>query len=154
MRKVLIFLVVVMIYTFSSNVISDETVSYNSSYKGLKVRISTYQDMINIFGPPIKSTSVKYYYPGVHVTINNKTNTINTIIIFDLSFVDVNGVSVGDEKVSVERALYERINENEILEMHGNIVVDKHNGIIYWFKQNKVEKIVLAAKLLKNVRSN
>lgn len=117
--------------------------SYSTEYKGLMVGSSTLPDVINVLGKPISkifnSNNVNYRFDKVDVTISNATGHINTIIIYDTDYVDVNGYSVG--------ALFDDISQN--LDVRGTqaVLTEKSNGVIYWFHAERVSKIVYAAQL-------
>jgi hypothetical protein len=118
--------------------------TFSNSYKGLQVGISTYLDVVNLFGVPhekkLSSNNVKYIYSNFHVTIQDATARINTIIIFDESFVDSNKVNVGMSVELLEARLNRKVTRR--------YVTDRTKGIAYWIANNKVTKIALAYELV------
>ncbi|MEH6579121.1 MAG: hypothetical protein V7731_18835 [Amphritea sp.] len=122
---------------------ASDTITYDSEYYGLQVGKSTAADVIDLLGYPIEkksySNNVKYIFNGIHVTIQDRTGRINTIIIFENDYTDTNGIWVGSNKEEVEY----RLN----IYIDSDVVVDKVNGIVYWFENGQVSKIVLAHKL-------
>lgn len=126
-----------------SSLASAEILTHNNQYRGLKVGVSTLADVVDKFGSPtdkkINSNNVRYYYPNFHVTIQDKTGRINTIIIMTRCYQDANGIRVGFSQRVVEKAIREK--------RRGNAITDSIKGITYWFDQkNKVSRIVLAHK--------
>jgi hypothetical protein len=120
-----------------------DNISYPNSYKDLYVGISTYSDVVKSFGAPhdkkLGSNNVKYIYSNFHVTIQDSTARINTIIIFDEAFVDPNKVKVGMPVKLLETKLNRKIARR--------VVTDRSKGIIYWIANDKVIKIVLVYEL-------
>ncbi|WP_271273757.1 hypothetical protein [Aliamphritea hakodatensis] len=123
---------------------SAQIITYDTRYKGLQVGKATIADVISVLGSPhgkkANSNNVRYYFDGVHVTIQDSTGRINTIIIYDRMYVDANGIRVGEFKRDVEYVLKKRI--------QAPAVSDLKNGIIYWFKGGRVSSIVLAYQAL------
>lgn len=140
MKNILIFLLVVF-----SHITYAETISYETSFRGIKVGASTLAQIIQEHGEPlaqvVNSNNVKYMYRSFHVTIQDSTGKVNTIIILDTSYTDLNGIRVGHHRSLIENKLRQKQSENHL--------VDIKNGIIYWFRNDKVSKIVLAHRLRK-----
>ena len=117
-------------------------VTYQNDYKGLQPGESNLFDVVVKFGGPINkkinSNNVRYIYKDFHVTIRNSTEKINTIIIYTHKFIDKNGFRVGDT-VNRLKAIGLTINRNT--------ATDVKKGIVYWFRNGKIEKIVLVHKL-------
>ncbi|MBN3563189.1 hypothetical protein [Aliamphritea spongicola] len=117
-----------------------QIITYESKYKGLQVGKATIADVISLLGSPhgkkANINNVRYFFDGVHITIQDSTGRINTIIIYDRQYVDANGIRVGEYKQNVEYALNKRI--------RNRAVADLKNGITYWFENNRVSQIVLA----------
>lgn len=116
---------------------------YDSSYKSLKVGSSTLQSLKHHHGTPLKTVEKKnftlYRYRDFDAAVNKSDGKIRSIIIFDRRFKDRNYLQVGDRKRSVESVLRMKIDDN--------VAVDRVNGIVYWFKDDRIQKIVLAHQL-------
>ncbi|WP_261844480.1 hypothetical protein [Aliamphritea ceti] len=138
----LIMLSMCLLMTFYAS--AAQIITYDTKYKGLQVGRATIADVISVLGEPqgkkANSNNVKYIFDGVHITIQDSTGRINTIIIYDRRYVDENGLRVGAYKQDVEYALNKRISSPAI--------TDHKNGIVYWFKKNRVSRIVLAYQSL------
>jgi len=116
--------------------------SYSSSYEGIEAGRSTLPDVIDLFGEPrskqANSNNVRYRYRDFDVTIRDDSGFVDSIIIYDPLFQDVNGHSIGASFSDVERTpKAKRI---------GSTLFDTDNGVVYWFKDGRVEKIVYVAK--------
>ena len=115
--------------------------NYSTTYKEQTVGKATLNDVIQILGEPqskqINSNNIRYVFPNEDVTIQNSTTRINTIIIHDSSYTDINGHSIGTD--------YATIKNNQNIIKSSSTLFDTSNGIFYWFKQGKVEKIVYVA---------
>ena len=131
------------VLALSAPFIAAEVVRYNSTFKGIQVGVSTLPDLIKRHGVPshktVNSNNVKYSFDRFQVTIQDKTGRVNTIIIFDPEYRDANGIRVGHSRMDVESALDAK-SEHEYM-------IDKNNGIVYWFDYNKVNRIVLAFEM-------
>ncbi len=140
MKNILVFLLVII-----SHITYAETLTYETSFRGIKVGASTLPEIIEEHGEPlaqvVNSNNVKYMYRSFHVTIQDSTGKVNTIIILDTNYTDLNGISVGDRRSMIEIKLRQK--------QRKNYLVDIDNGIIYWFRNDKVSKIVLAHRLQK-----
>lgn len=119
-----------------------ETLTHNNSYHNIKPGHSTLSDVIETFGPPLdkksNSNNIIYYYPNFWVTIQDKTGKVNTIIVISDDYTDENGVYVGLSQKYVEAKMSKKARRNTLSDME--------NGIIYWFSESKVSKIVLTYK--------
>lgn len=109
------------------------------TYKGVTPGISTLDDTLRLLGKPVakvisdERTVCKYRY--VQVNILKKTNKVMFILIYDPTFRDVNGFSLGSS--------YAQIYEKLKVEASGNTVADLENGIGYIFSaEGIVEQIV------------
>ncbi|EIF51992.1 hypothetical protein [Sulfurovum sp. AR] len=117
--------------------------SYSTEYRGLRVGSSTLSDVVNVLGEIIakinNSNNVNYRFDKVDVTIQDATGHINTIIIYDEDYVDVNGYKIGTS--------YDVISKDLNVEGTHQVLIERSNGVIYWFKNQRVSRIVYAAQL-------
>ena len=109
------------------------------TYKGVTPGISTIDDTLRMLGKPeakvISSERIVCKYRYVQVNIFKKTNKVMFILIYDPTFRDVNGFSLGSS--------YAQIYEKLKVEAHGNTVADLENGIGYIFSaEGIVQQIV------------
>ncbi len=141
-KSILRALIFVIISSISSICLSNEIIEYHNEYKGLIVTKSTLTDAISVLGNPVKmgqvSKTVRYRFKGVDITAYSDTGLINSIIIYDKLYVDDNGISVGNNFDSVKQ-----LPEIKILT---TTIFDPKNGIVYWFNENRVTKIVLVGR--------
>ncbi len=139
----------ILIFSFLSTILyAAEIKNYNSNYKGLHVGLSTKDDAVQLFGKPrdvFKSAYVKYVYQNIHITFNPSTGIVNSIIIYDMDYIDMNGISIGSTFFDVESLPHITFNPD-----HPEYSTDFKYGIIYWFENEKVKKIILSNKLKKN----
>lgn len=137
--------IVVIVFSMPGLCLSGETIEYHNEYKGLIVNSSTLNDVISILGHPARRSQVNktviYSFNGVDISVYSDTGLINSIIIHDKSYIDDNGIRVGDEFDSVKYL-------QEIIIVDSTIFDQKH-GIVYWFRKNHVTKIVLVGKVNK-----
>jgi hypothetical protein len=126
-----------------------ETKMYGTSFEGIQVGISTIAEVIEAHGHPLKKTSnsnnVKYTFHGFDITIQDSTGKVNTIIVREPNLSDPNGIRVGYSEIVVEATVNE--------EPRKGTITDFNKGIIYWLKNGKVERIVIAHKLWKGYKS-
>ena len=112
------------------------------SAEGIDVIIARY-------GQPIKISTAgsaysKYHYSRFHVTAYKRSGRLNSIIIFSKSYVDTNGISIGDS----ERKLLDTIPKGNLKTDSPSLYYgDMKENIVYWLKNGRVSKIVLAAQL-------
>lgn len=109
------------------------------TYKGVTPGISTIDDTQRLLGKPvakvISSERIVCKYRYVQVNILKKTNKVMFILIYDPTFKDVNGFSLGSS--------YAQIYEKLKVEANGNTVADLENGIGYIFTaEGIVQQIV------------
>lgn len=133
----------IVILLFISSIGHSEIFTYENTYRGITTGVSKEIDVIKLLGKP-KNTSVisgniKYHYDHFQVHFNKKTNTINSIIIFDSNYVDPNGIKIGFTKGDVEVALRSKVSDNYFY--------DSVKGIVYWIQGGRVSKITLAHEL-------
>lgn len=126
--------------------LSQETTDYHNEYKGLVVLASTMDDAISTLGNPIRKISqfkntARYLFKDVDISVYSDRGLINSIIIYDKSYRDKNGISVGDE--------FEIVKHLPDIKLVKSTITDTRNGIIYWFDNNRVTQIVLTGKLRK-----
>jgi hypothetical protein len=137
--KYLIYFVLI-IASFSANA---ERIQYHSTYKGLQVGHSRLSDAMDLFGEPKDvrkiQNNAQYRYPGFDINFTDDIPTIMSIAIYDTAYVDVNHIKVGMHKSVVEDTFSQTI--------QNDYFVDKTNGIIYWFRDNRISRIALAAVL-------
>lgn len=117
--------------------------SFSTEYKGLRVGSSTLSDVVKVLGTPLSkinnSNNINYRFGGVDITIQDGTGRINTIIIYDPKYTDVNGYKVG--------TAYDVISKDLHIYEPRKTLLEKSNGVIYWFKNQRVSRIVYAAQL-------
>ena len=103
------------------------TAGIRFSYKGLNPGISTINDAARILGKPtskiLASERTVYKYPFITVTSQKRSEKIESIIVDDPNFRDVNGFGIGMRQTSISDAL--KVNPV------GNAITDKTNGIVY-----------------------
>ncbi len=135
-------LVVIALLCASTLAAAREVRSYSSAYEGIEVGRSTLPDVIERFGEPrskqANSNNVRYRYRDFDMTIRDSSGFVDSIIIYDPLFRDVNGHAIGASFSEVERTPDAR--------RVGSTLFDTRNGIVYWFKDGRVEKIVYVAK--------
>ncbi|MEZ8142363.1 hypothetical protein [Enterovibrio sp. FF113] len=122
---------------------SDDVMNYDSEYKNIKVGHSTLQSLKYHHGKAARVVELdgftKYRYKQFDATVNHSDGKVRSIIIFDRRYKDANYLSIGESRNKVERTL--RTSKSK------RYLVDKENGIVYWFSNDKVSKIVLAHQL-------
>lgn len=109
------------------------------TFKGVTPGVSTIDDTLRLLGKPeakvISSERIVCKYRYVQVNILKKTNKVMFILIYDPTFKDVNGFSLGSS--------YAQIYEKLKVEANGNTVADLENGIGYIFSaEGIVQQIV------------
>ena len=109
------------------------------TFKGVTPGVSTIDDTLRMLGKPeakvISSERIVCKYRYVQVNILKKTNKVMFILIYDPTFKDVNGFSLGSS--------YAQIYEKLKVEASGNTVADLENGIGYIFSaEGIVQQIV------------
>lgn len=119
------------------------------SFSQLEMKLGTIESVVALYGEPEKksaagSAATKYHYNFFHVTAYNRTGRLNTIIIFSKDYVDVNGISIGDSKSALLRVIPRNNLKTDDLSLYFG---DMKNNIVYWMKNDRVTKIVLAAQL-------
>jgi len=115
--------------------------NFHNEYENIIPGRSTLEDVIDNLGAPkskiANSNNVKYIFEKVEVTIQDATGLVNTIIINnDYEFEDKNGVKLGDSTTKFENKTNRTVGDKSALG-------DCRNGYNYWFKNNKVDRIVL-----------
>lgn len=115
----------------------------SSSYKGLIPGYSTLEDTYQILGKPVSIKTAgkgkNYHFKNVVVNFAGSEEIINTIqIVKDFSYVSPNGISLNQHLARVTRSIKNPIIKN-------NVVIDTTQGVIYWLKDEKVKRIVLAS---------
>jgi hypothetical protein len=100
--------------------------------------------VLEILGKPreIKEhkDNIHYLYSQVKVSALKSTGRVSTVSIMDKKYTDPNGVRVGASRSTLERE-FGSIS-------HKSYFGDMEKGIIYWFRDGRVSKIVLAHKLV------
>ena len=116
--------------------------AFSPMFKGLEVGRSTLKDVISVLGEPtgMANNGRNYVFNKIEMTIRPGNGGINTIIINDENFVDLNGYKIGTH--------YDVIKKNLNVKYPGKTLTERSNGIIYWFKDNRVSKIVYASGLM------
>lgn len=116
--------------------------NYELSYRKIAVGTATLAEAVQILGEPrskkVNSNNVRYRFGDVDITIKDASGLVDSIIIHDPSFRDVNGYTVGTELADVERTTG--------LVRKGDSLFDQTNGVVYWFKNGRVSQIVYLAK--------
>lgn len=122
--------------------------SYSTAYRGLQVGLATLPEVIAVLGPPqtkkVNSNNMRYAFKDVDVTMENATHRINTIIITEPGFVDVNGYFIGAAH-SVLEVDPRILRDNNFF---SDSLIDQANGVVYHFKNDHVVEIVYGASLL------
>lgn len=112
---------------------------YKNSYIGLILGVSTIEGVEKIAGKSLEPVGKQKYFFSKYVLVTfSENNFLNTIIITDESYRDMNGIIIGAAKLKVL----------ELDGVKGNCFyrscLDENNGIAYWFDEsNIVTKIVL-----------
>ncbi|MGF1769348.1 hypothetical protein L4D06_18445 [Enterovibrio makurazakiensis] len=138
-------LFIVLLFAVLSDAVHafDDVMNYDSEYKNIKVGQSTLQSLKHHHGKAVRVVEydnfTKYRYKKFDATINHLDGKVRTIIIFDRSYKDANYLSIGESRSKVERTLRASKSAKHL--------VDNENGIVYWFSDDKVSKIVLAHQL-------
>lgn len=132
-----------LVLAFSAVSSNAELIRYHSNYKGVEVGSSTLADVMNIHGDPRKvrkfKDNARYYFFGFDINVSDYKQTVNSIVIFDPKYRDVNNIKVGFPLEIVENQFKQSIK--------ADYFVDKPNGIIYWFDRGVVSYITLASEL-------
>ena len=122
--------------------------SYSTVYRGLQVGRSTLPEVIGVLGQPlskkVNSNNVLYAFKDAAVSIQDATQRINTIIITDPGYVDVNGYSIGADYALIENDPKTLDNNN----VFSKTLFNRMNGVFYHFKNDHVEKIVYCESAL------
>lgn len=145
MLKLITYLFALFLLFVSSHSVhaSDDVMNYDGEYKNIKVGQSTLQSLKHHHGKAARVVEfdgfTKYRYKKFDATINHSDGKVRSIIIFDRRYKDANYLSIGESRNKVERTLRTRKSKKYL--------VDKENGIVYWFSDDKVSKIVLAHQL-------
>jgi hypothetical protein len=112
---------------------------YKNSYFGLILGVSKIEDVEKVVGKSLELVGKNKYFFSKYVLVTfSENDLLNTIIITDESYRDLNGIIVGAVK-------------SKVLELDGvkgncfdRSCLDENNGIAYWFDEsNIVTKIVL-----------
>ena len=137
MRKLIFLLLLFSSLSFA------EVRTYDNSYNDIRVGVTPIHEVLEKFGKPKKITeyndNIHYLFSGVKVTALKSTGKVSTISIFQKSYVDPNGVQMGITKEKLESKFGVRIGREYFS--------DTANGIIYWLRGNRVNKIVLVREL-------
>lgn len=131
---------ILLIASLSANA---ERIEYSSTYQGLQVGYSRLSHAMDLYGEPLDvkkiQNNTKYLYQGFDINFTDGIPTIMSIAIYDRTYVDVNHLRVGMSKSAVE--------DTFSVVIQNDYFVDRANGIIYWFRDNLVSTIALAAEL-------
>lgn len=112
---------------------------YKNSYFGLILGVSKIEDVEKVVGKSLELIGKNKYFFSKYVFVTfSENDLLNTIIITDESYRDINGIIIG-------------ANKSKVLELDGvkgncfnRSCLDENNGIAYWFDEsNIVTKIVL-----------
>lgn len=112
---------------------------YTHSYNGLILGVSKIEDVERGAGKSLELVGENKYFFSKYVFVTfSENDLLNTVIITDESYRDLNGIFVGAVK-------------SKVLELDGvkgncfnSGCFDEHNGIVYWFDESSiVTKIVL-----------
>lgn len=128
--------------TSSKQVSNRQYYAFAPKFKGLTVGHSTKKDVISVLGKPTGMTNNgrNYLFGNIEMTIRSGKGGINSIIIHDKDFIDLNGYKIGTH--------YDTIKNNSNVKYPGRTLIERSNGIIYWFKDKRVSKIVYASGLM------
>ncbi|MEJ2406096.1 MAG: hypothetical protein P8171_17700 [Candidatus Thiodiazotropha sp.] len=134
--------IIIVLLLWSTSAFADVKI-YEHTYRNIEVGFTPIHEVLERFGKPIKITeyddNIHYLFSGVKVTALKSTGKVSTIAIHKKSYVDSNGIGVGFDKVKLESKFRVKIKNNYF--------VDETDGIVYWLKDNRVQKIVLVRKL-------
>jgi hypothetical protein len=134
--KTLLKILILLIF---SSFASAEVKVYENTYENIRVGVTPIHELLDRFGKPTKITeynnNIHYQFSGVKVTALKNTGRVSTISINKRSYVDSNGIKMGATKAKLESKFGLKINKN--------FYADQTKGIVYWLKNDRVEKIVL-----------
>ena len=127
------------------------TRDYVNEYKGIYTGVSTKRDVVQRLGKPVRIEKAgggqNYRYEKVKINFPKLTDRVNTIIIDnDYGYTDPNGLKIGDSVKKAKKKVWGETN--------GNTIRDYHEGIIYWIKKEKIDRIVLTHSLVISVSEN
>lgn len=128
---------------------SDVETKYSLEYQGLSPGKTSYEQLISKFGRGEQDKSkfgLKINYELFDVTFSVSQNKINTIIVYDHSYLDINGLKIGDSvsefKMRKPCFIYRK-----------STVTDFEKGQVYWISDGKISKIVLSSDLVFKLES-
>ncbi len=134
------FIYIVLIFSFST---ISQAKPFEHTYKTYTLSKTTLEEVASKQGAPkkIKETNrtIRYDYKYERYFAGQLKKVVATIAITDPNYVDINGISINDDKSKLERVFE--------VEVNGDNYADCINGIAYWLNNGKVTKIVLANSL-------
>ncbi|MFA6010216.1 MAG: tetratricopeptide repeat protein [Desulfobacteraceae bacterium] len=139
---------------WTTKAMAEEVRTYKSVYRGVEVGRTAHDDVVQVLGEPRNRSTqagyIKLYYQDVDITVNNNTGKVNSIIIYDPSYLDSNGIRVGSSR----ELILSRVDEKRETTFNDGkfswiTITDFKKGISYWINAGtgKLEKIVLAHQL-------
>lgn len=125
------------------------TKRYQTNFKGLTMGVTTLEDASRrpdtISGTrrarPNPLVQPNLWIGKATLNFDEDDKTLSSICIYDLGFVDVNGISVGGPWSQVEKLAGRKLD--------GMCYIDESNGVVYWDDEGKgtVTKIVYVSSL-------
>ena len=119
---------------------------YLNHYRELYTGVTPIHEMLEYLGEPDEITGSKdnihYLYHNLQVTALKSTGKIDSITIYDRSYIDPNGMSIGSNVLDLIKAIREKTGIEAGDDVSG--YWDTNKGIIYWFDEfGLVDKIIL-----------
>lgn len=139
--------ILLALLTSCQNLATNNT-SLSYPMENIDIQTDTLADILRLYGEPIARVEtstglLKYDYGAFQVTAV-PDGILNSIMIQTSDFTDQNGLSVGDRRQRVTQAVAKQA---LIIDSSGAWMADSQQKIIYWFDDNKVSMIVLAADI-------
>ena len=131
--------ILAVLFLLFSSLVSADVREYSLEYHGLFPGRTSYDQLVSKFGKGDQDESQygwKMSYGLFDVTFSISRKKINTIIIYDHSYVDINGLKVGDP-VSKVKSQY------PCFVFRKSTITDFSKGPNYWVNDGKISKIVL-----------
>ena len=124
---------------------------YKNAYQGINIGSSQINEVRDILGRELsieKTTNgFNYIFNNVIINISPPASpAVNSIIITsDTNYICPNGFKIGTSQASVTQS------KKQLWYHHKNFSTDFNLGIVYWYKNTKVTRIVLVDSLVDRI---
>lgn len=126
-----------------------ETKEYLNFYRGIYTRITPIHEMLEYLGAPNAILGIRddifYIYDGIEIAALKSTGRVDSVAVFDKSYIDPNGLSIGSSIPDLVQALEEK--DPVMPRDNVSIYFDSITGIYYLFDEARlVERILLVGR--------